>query len=334
MGVALGEILPRTKIDLDQIDTVAIDGHNTIYQFLSIIRQRDGTPLMDSAGRTTSHLSGLFYRNMHILQAGVRCAYVFDGEPPDLKRRTVVKRREVREHATEEWVRAKVEGRKDAFKFAQASSRVDEYILESSKRLLHYLGIPVIDAPSEGEAQAAYMAVKGDVSFTGSQDFDALLFGAPRLVRNITITGRRKLPSRNAHISVSPELIELEDVLESLEVTREQLIEVGILVGTDYNNGVKGIGPKKALKMIKQAGIERALERLNEGIDYMPIKEFFLHPNVTDDYELKWTPIQQDELFHFLCDEHDFSKERVENTLQRFSEAQHNAGQRSLGQWM
>ncbi len=334
MGVALGDILPRTKIELDQIDTIAIDGYNTIYQFLSIIRQRDGTPLMDSAGRTTSHLSGLFYRNMHILQAGVRCAYVFDGEPPDLKRRTVVKRREVREQATQEWVRAKVEGRKDAFKFAQASSRIDDYILESSKRLLHYLGIPVVEAPSEGEAQAAYMAIKGDVSFTGSQDVDALLFGAPRLVRNITITGRRKLPGRNAHINVSPELIELEDILESLEITREQLIEVGILVGTDYNEGVKGVGPKKALKMIKQLGIEEALEKLNESINYTPIQEFFLNPNVTDNYALKWTPIQEDDLFRFLCDEHDFSKERVETTLQRLSEARHSADQRSLAQWM
>lgn len=334
MGVALGDILPRTKIELDQIDTIAIDGYNTVYQFLSIIRQRDGTPLMDSAGRTTSHLSGLFYRNMHILQAGVRCAYVFDGEPPDFKRRTVVKRREVREHATQEWVRAKVEGRKDAFKFAQASSRIDEYILESSKRLLHYLGIPVVEAPSEGEAQAAHMAIKGDVSFTGSQDVDALLFGAPRLVRNITITGRRKLPGRNVHINVSPELIELEDILESLEITREQLIDVGILVGTDYNEGVKGVGPKKALKMIKQLGIEEALEKLNESINYAPIQEFFLNPNVTDNYTLKWTPIQEDNLFRFLCDEHDFSKERVETTLQRLSEAQHNADQRSLAQWL
>ncbi|MDD1720946.1 MAG: flap endonuclease-1 [Euryarchaeota archaeon] len=334
MGVDLGDILPRTKIELGQIDTVAIDGHNTVYQFLSIIRQRDGTPLMDSAGRTTSHLSGLFYRTTHMLEAGVRCAYVFDGEPPDLKRRTVLKRRETREHATQEWEQAKAEGRKDAFKFAQASSRVDEYILESSKCLLQYLGIPVVEAPSEGEAQAAYMTIKGDVSFTGSQDFDALLFGAPRLVRNLTITGRRKLPGRNVHISVSPELLDLEDILESLEITREQLIDVGILVGTDYNKGVKGVGPKKALKMIKQSGIEKALEELDESVDYVPIKEFFLNPNVTDNYVLEWTPIQQDRLFHFLCDEHDFSRDRVENTLQQLSEAQHNSGQRSLAQWL
>ncbi len=194
--------------------------------------------------------------------------------------------------------------------------------------------MPVVEAPSEGEAQAAYMAIKGDVSFTGSQDVDALLFGTPRLVRNITITGRRKLPGKNVHVSVSPELIELEAVLESLAITREQLIDVGILVGTDYNEGVKGVGPKKALKMIKQSGIEKALENLNESIDYVPIKEFFLRPAVTDDYTLKWTPVQYDELVYFLCEEHGFSTERVENTLQRLSEAQHDAGQRSLAQWL
>jgi len=334
MGVPLGDLLPRTKIKLEQIDTVAIDAYNAIYQFLSIIRQRDGTPLMDSEGRITSHLSGLFYRNAHILEAGVRSSYVFDGKPPELKQSTVLKRKEIREHAAREWVQAKAEGRADAFKYAQASSRIDDQVLESSKLLLHYLGIPVVEAPSEGEAQAAYMTMKGDVSFTGSQDVDALLFGAPRLVRNITITGRRKLPGSNVHISVSPELLELEDVLKFLEITREQLIEVGILVGTDYNKGVKGIGPKTALKMIKSYGIEDALRKLDEDIDYALIKAFFLDPDVTDDYTLAWAPIQQEALFDFLCDEYDFSRERVNTTLQRISDAQNKADQRSLAQWL
>ncbi|MGZ5561414.1 MAG: flap endonuclease-1, partial [Halobacteriota archaeon] len=103
MGVPIGDLLPRTKIEIEQIDSVAIDAFNAIYQFLSIIRQRDGTPLMDNAGRITSHLSGLFYRTAYIIEAGVKPVYVFDGEPPEWKKETVLKRKETREHATREW---------------------------------------------------------------------------------------------------------------------------------------------------------------------------------------------------------------------------------------
>jgi len=136
------------------------------------------------------------------------------------------------------------------------------------------------------------------------------------------------------HISISPELFELEDILTSLEITREQLIEVGILVGTAYNKGVKGIGPKTALKMIKSYGIEEALQKLDQSIDYTLIKAFFLDPDVTDDYTLTWAPLRQDALFDFLCDEHDFSRERVNTTLERISDAQNKADQRSLAQWL
>jgi flap endonuclease-1 len=334
MGVPIGDLLPRTKIELEQIDSVAIDAFNAIYQFLSIIRQRDGTPLMDDAGRITSHLSGLFYRTAHIIEAGVRPVYVFDGEPPELKKDTVIKRKETRERATQEWLQARAEGRADAFKYAQASARLDEQVLESSKALLRYLGIPVVNASSEGEAQAAYMTRKGDVSFTASQDADALLFGTPRLVRNLTITGRRKLPGKNVYVHISPELFELDDILASLEINREQLIEVSILVGTDYNKGVKGIGPKKALRMVKSFGIQRVLDNLGESLDYERIKQFFLDPDVNHEYDLKWAPVKEEELLSFLCDEHDFSRERVENTLQRITGVQHEADQRSLAQWL
>ena len=334
MGVPIGDLLPRTKIKIEQIDTVAIDAFNAIYQFLSIIRQRDGTPLMDNAGRVTSHLSGLFYRTAYIIEAGVKPVYVFDGEPPEWKKETVLKRKETREHATREWAQARAEGRADAFKYAQASARLDEQILDSSKILLRHLGIPIVNAASEGEAQAAYMTSKGDVSFTASQDIDALLFGAPRLVRNLTLTGRRKLPSKNAYVSISPELFALDEILSSLEINREQLIDLSILVGTDYNKGVKGIGPKKALRMIKSFDIQQALDDLGESLDYAPIKQFFLDPVVTHEYDLAWAPVNEEALVRFLCDEHDFSRERVENTVQRIASARDEAAQQSLAQWL
>jgi flap endonuclease-1 len=333
MGVPIGDIIPRGKVEINELGKVAVDAHNAIYQFLSIIRQRDGTPLMDSRGGVTSHLSGLFYRNANLIESGVKLIYVFDGAPPALKKDTLKDRREIREHAEQMWVEAKAKGMPEAFKYAQASSKINEDIIESSKELLSYMGIPTVQAPSEGEAQASYMTMKGDARYTGSQDFDSLLFGAPRLVRNLTITGKRKLPGKNIYVTVTPESIELSNVLESLEITREQLIEIGILVGTDFNTGVKGIGPKKALKLVKDNGIESALELLDEHMKYEHVKEFFLHPDVTDDYKVKWNMPDDDHITEFLCDQHDFSRERVEKVVEKLSTAYHSASQMSLSRW-
>ena len=333
MGVPIGDIIPRDRVEINELGKVAVDAHNAIYQFLSIIRQRDGTPLMDSRGGVTSHLSGLFYRNANLIESGVKLIYVFDGAPPALKKDTLKDRREIREHAEQMWVEAKAKGMPEAFKYAQASSKINEDIIESSKQLLSYMGIPTVQAPSEGEAQASYMTMKGDARYTGSQDFDSLLFGAPRLVRNLTITGKRKLPGKNVYVTVTPESIELSNVLESLEITREQLIEIGILVGTDFNTGVKGIGPKKALKLVKDNGIDSALELLDEYIKYEHVKEFFLHPDVTDDYKLKWNKPDDDYITEFLCDQHDFSRERVEKVVEKLSTAYHSSSQMSLSRW-
>ncbi|HXY88640.1 MAG TPA: flap endonuclease-1 [Candidatus Acidoferrales bacterium] len=333
MGVPIGDIIPRRKVEINELGKVAVDAHNAIYQFLSIIRQRDGTPLMDSRGGVTSHLSGLFYRNANLIESGVKLIYVFDGAPPALKKDTLTDRREIREHAEQMWVEAKAKGMPEAFKYAQASSKINEDIIESSKQLLSYMGIPTVQAPSEGEAQASYMTMKGDARYTGSQDFDSLLFGAPRLVRNLTITGKRKLPGKNVYVTVTPESIELSDVLESLEITREQLIEIGILVGTDFNKGVKGIGPKKALKLVKDNGIESVLELLDEHMNYERVKQFFLHPDVTDDYKLKWNMPDDDHIAEFLCDQHDFSRERVEKVVEKLSTAYHSSSQMSLSRW-
>ncbi len=333
MGVPIGDLIPRVKIEINELGKVAVDAHNAIYQFLSIIRQRDGTPLMDSQGRVTSHLSGLFYRNANLIELGVKLIYVFDGAPPESKTRTLTDRKQIREHAEQMWVEAKAKGMPEAFKYAQASSKIDDDVIESSKQLLRLMGIPTVQAPSEGEAQASYMTIKGDAMYTGSQDFDSLLFGSPRLVRNLTITGKRKLPGKNAYVTVPPELIELSYVLESLEITREELIEIGILVGTDFNRGAKGVGPKKALRLVKDRGIKSALELLDEHIGYESVKEFFLHPDVTDDYVLKWNRPDDQHVMEFLCDEHDFSRERVEKVLERLSFAYNSSSQMSLSQW-
>ena len=341
MGVQLGDIVAKQKVELEQLrgQVVAIDAMNSLYQFLSIIRQRDGELLMDSKGRITSHLSGLFYRTANLVEAGIRPVYVFDGEPPVLKARTVEQRRAARAEAAEEWTKALKEGRvEEARKFAQRAGRVDERMVEQAKTLLDRMGLPWVQAPGEGEAQAAHLVGRGDAWAAASQDFDSLLFGAPTLVRNLTITGRRKLPGKDVYIEVSPEVIELQAALKELGVSREQLVDIGILVGTDYNEGIKGIGPKKALELVKKYGSIKEISGTELGekfeVDPLEVREIFLKPNVTEKYKLKWGEPDPDGIKRFLCDEHDFSESRVQTGIDKLTKGRVERGQDSLEKWL
>lgn len=334
MGVNIKEIIPPEAvqtIDLEYLKfkIVAIDAYNALYQFLAAIRQPDGTPLMDSKGRVTSHLSGLFYRTINLAEHGIKVVYVFDGKPPEMKRLEIERRRRVREEAAKKYEEAVKRGAlEEARRYAQMSARLTDDMVAEAKRLLEAMGIPYVQAPAEGEAQAAYMARKGDAWAAASQDYDSLLFGSPRLVRNLTISGRRKLPRKNVYVEVKPELIELDKLLKALGITREQLIAIGILVGTDYNpDGVRNVGPKTALKMVKSYRDPRKLleslprHEFPPGVDPLKIFEYFLNPPVTDDYRLEWRPPDEKKVYEILVEEHDFSPERVRNALERLKKA-------------
>jgi flap endonuclease-1 len=340
MGVQLSDIVTREKIGLEQLRgrVIAVDAMNSLYQFLSIIRQRDGELLRDSKGRITSHLSGLFYRTANFVEAGIRPIYVFDGEPPKLKRQTVEQRRALRAEAAEDWAKALREGKvEEARKFAQRAGRVNEQMIRQAQTLLDKMGLPWIQAPGEGEAQAARLVQRGDAWAAASQDFDSLLFGAPTLVRNLAITGQRKLPGKDAYIMVSPEVIELKAVTEELGVTREQLIDIGILVGTDYNEGVKGIGPKKALELVKKMGSIKEIAGTDLGgkfeVDPLEVREIFLKPNVTDKYEVEWGEPDPEGIKRFLCGEHDFSESRVQTGIDKLLKGREKRGQALIEKW-
>jgi flap endonuclease-1 len=327
LGVNLRVLIPKTKIDFKNLSgkTIAIDAYNSLYQFLAIIRQPDGTPLKDSSGKITSHLSGLFYRTAKLVELGIKVAYVFDGVPPALKELEIKRRAKIKAEALIKYEKALEEGKKKkARTYIQMTSKLKDYMPIDSKRLLNELGVPWIQAPSEGEAQAAYLTTKGDADYCGSQDYDSLLFGALFLVRNVTISGKRKIPRRRIYVEVVPETINLDYVLEKLEITREQLIDVAILVGTDFNpDGVKGIGPKTALKLIKKYGtIEDVMPKLENAefpVHPKRIRDIFLKPKITDNYELIWNTPNVEGIVDFLCRERDFSEERVRNTLKRMS---------------
>jgi flap endonuclease-1 len=339
MGVDIGDLFKKEKISFNDLHdrVIVIDAYNVLHQFLSIIRQRDGTPLKDSKGQITSHLSGLFHRTANMIEARIRPVYVFDGEPHKLKAKTIEQRRERKERAEKEWKEALEKGDLEKAKTkAQQTSRVTDEILKQSKELLDALGVPYIQAPSEGESQASYMVKKGDAFAVGSQDFDCLLFGSPILIRNLTSSGRRKLPNKKAYVKVNPELIRLKPTLKSLDILQKQLIDMAILIGTDYNEGIKGYGAKKSLNLIKKAGnVENAVAIVGGSDvptiqDIKEIRDIFLKPTVKDDYSLEWSKPDNEKIFKILCDKHQFSRDRVESVLKKFSAIENIIKQKNL----
>jgi len=338
LGVNLTPIILKSLTTLDALTgrSFAIDAFNVLHQFLALIRTREGRPLMDRDGRVTSHLVGLTFRTTRLISDyRMRLVFVFDGRPPRLKRAEVEKRRSLKRKAEEEY-REAVEAGDYATAFSKAvqTGRLNSGMIEDSKRLLDLLGVPWVQAPGEGEAQAAHMAYKGDVWAASSRDYDSLLFGTPRLVRYLTIQGQEWLPSKGRARRLEPEVIDLSDFLRNNGIDRGQLINLAILIGTDFNQGIKGIGPKSALKLVREYG---TLENMpNEVRKHLPdvideVRSIFLEPQVTDDYSVTMSQVQGDSLISFLCDERDFSRKRVEGIVRRLQQAEK---QKSLRDWL
>jgi len=340
LGVNLTPIIVKKTIRLDDLrgKSLAVDANNMLYQFLSLIRAPDGTPLKDSSGNVTSHLAGLLFRSTRLIHDHeMDLVFVFDGEPPQLKKQEILKRRELREKATLEWKKALEAGDyATAFSKAVMTSRLTRPMVDDAKRTIELLGIPFVQAPSEAEAQTAYVAVRGDVWASSSHDYDSLLFGAPRLVRYLTITGREYLPSKGTSRPLKPELIHLNNLLAHYNLNREQLIDLAILIGTDFNEGLSGIGPKTGLKLLKKHGrIENLPSEIRSKIPrrYENVRKIFLEPEVTSNYTLEYGNLRVKELYDFLCDQRDFSRERVKTAIQRMEKFYSTRKQAGLEKW-
>ncbi len=342
MGTNLKDLLVMKEIGIEELKKkrMAVDSFNMLYQFLSTIRQRDGTLLKDSKGRVTSHLVGLFSRTARLMQNGLKMAFVFDGEPPKLKEQERERRTTLKEEAMRQYKEA--EKRKDVGemkKYAARTSKLTGEMIEESKELIDALGLPVIQAPSEGEAQVAYIVNNGDAYAGVSEDYDSLLYGIPRLVKNLTISGKRRFKA--TWVSVKPQMINLSDNLNNLGIEQEQLIVLAMLVGTDYNpGGVKGIGPKSALKLVKEyrkdydalfkkTGWDKHFE-----LDWNEIYKLFKNMPVEKRYNLEWKGINKERLLKLLVDEHEFSAERVENTVEQLMKLEGDKVQKGLGGWI
>lgn len=339
MGLTdLRDIIVRHDASFEELrGRCAVDAFNTLYQFLSTIRGPSGEPLSDGSGRITSHVSGLFYRTCSFLERGVQPIFVFDGEPSPLKNRVIAERKARKAEAQEALEKALKEGDfAQARSLAQRTARLTEEMINESKELLRLLGVPSVQARGEGEAQCAAMAAQGAVRFAASQDFDALLFGAPRLVRNLAISGRRKLPHREAYVDVLPELIDLEESLNALALNREKLVWIALLCGTDFNEGVHGIGPKKGLKLVKENdSFDAVLRAAKAEMDWKPVFNEFVKPAVARvaENEIEFAEPDKEGVTRFLA-ERDFSSERVEAALKRAFREPFGTKQEGLGNWV
>jgi flap endonuclease-1 len=332
MGVNFKEIIVKQPVELEMLSgkTLIVDGYNMLYQFLSNIRARDGSLFTDHHGHVTSHLIGLFSRVTNLMQKNIKLAFVFDGEVPKLKHKELAKRAELKQEAQKKYEEAlETEDVASMQKYAARTSRLTRDMVAQAKELLNALGIPCIQAPSEGEAQAAHMVKKGDGWAVSSQDYDSLLYGTPRLLQNLSVEGRRKIPGKLAYTTIEPQLIELEQNLKTLNISQDQLIWLAILIGTDYApGGVKGIGPKKGLALVKQHKTPDALFAENplQDADWKEVLHVFKKMPVTDDYKLDWKPVDRKKAYSFLVEQHDFSPERVDKVLDAIAPAKHQKG--------
>lgn len=329
MGIAFKDLIISKEINIDSLQNkvLTVDSHNMIYQFLTTIRGRDGKSLMDSKGNITSHLVGLFSRTTNFIQKNLKLVFVFDGKPPDLKKKTLDKRKEIKIEAEKKYQDAlKKEDIEDMKKYGARTVRLTENIIVESKKLIQGLGLPVIQAPSEGEAQAAYIVKKGDAFSTLSQDYDSLIHNSTKLVRNLSIMGRRKMGNKLSYQKVNPEIIDLAENLNNLGIDQNQLIALSMLIGTDYNpGGIKGIGPKNALKLVKKnkGDFDNLFKEVkwNDFFEFSWEEVYYLIKKlpVKDDYDIKWDKVNVENLKKLLVDEHDFSEERVESTLNKLN---------------
>jgi len=335
MGVKLPGILPVKTLTWEDLKgkKIGIDASNSLYQFLSTIRQPDGTPLMDSKGRTTSHLSGIFYRSLNLMQKGIFLCYIFDGKPPELKFQTQQARRERKEKAKEKYMQAKDEEDIDSmYKYSKQVTYLNNEMVQESKELIKAFGMPVIQSVQEADAQGAFMVERKDLWAFNSSDADCLLHGCPKTITNLTLSQKRKLPG-NKFVYIQPTMIELKDVLEHLKINQDQLIILGILCGTDYNpGGIFKIGPKKALNLVQgQKNFDKLFQELKPEFNWKQIYAIFKSMPIMKNYQLKWSVPDKEKILKILVDEHEFSQERVENALKKLTQKPQK--QKGLASW-
>ncbi|MEA3378298.1 MAG: flap endonuclease-1 [Nanoarchaeota archaeon] len=334
MGVKLSALVPKKHITWENLSgkILAVDSSNMLFQFLTSIRQRDGTLLMDSQHQVTSHLVGIASRVSNLVSKGIKPCFVFDGKSPELKIQERERRKKIKIKAQEKYQEAvEEEDVESMFKYSRMTAKLTKDMVEEAKKLLHAMGLPVIQAPSEAEAQASYMCRKKKVWAVASSDYDCLLFHSPRMITNLTLSQKKK---SFGLYGKDLEIIELSEVLNNLGVDHDQLLILGILVGTDFNpGGVKGIGPKKALALVQSdKDFQTIFEELNVKFDWKQIFDLLKNMKVIDDYNLDFKEPDENKIKELLIEKHDFSESRVDSMLKNFNKGKDKA-QTGLNKW-
>lgn len=333
MGTQIGKLLSKCRQEIEYTDLhkkkIGIDAYNMIYAVLAPIRSRQtgGGYLTDADGNVTSHLSGLFYRLTNLLPYNIQPTFIFDGKPPVFKEKEIKIRKERKIEAEKKRVEAIARGdMEEAMKYAQATTHITSNMVKDAKRLLDYFGVPIIQAASEAEAQGAFLVQEGILDAIASQDYDSFLFGSPEVIRNFTITHRRRMATQDKRIELTLEKIVLNDLFRELGFeNRDQLILLGLLVGTDYNpKGIKGIGPKTGLKLVQKYRTPSSLFKYletkypnNTIFPYPPetLLNYFKAPEVEKDVKITKGKPQISKITEFLVEERDFNKARIETQL-------------------
>jgi flap endonuclease-1 len=314
VGLPLRDLVTAQELPWDALAgrTLAVDGYNAVYQFLATIRQRDGQLFCDPNGHVTSHLMGVFYRTTALLREGVLPVWVFDGRPPERKAGTIRRRIAVKEKAEAQYQEALAAGDLEtARRKAAQTSHLTRPMVEELTELLGALGVPVVAAPGEGEAQAAVMAARSTVWASASEDYDTLLFGAPRLVRGLAARGRTG--------SGGAQFIDREAMLTLLGIDADELIALGLIIGTDFNEGASGYGPKKALKAVQEhLGFAATMRKVGlDPTEAEEVAEIFRHPNATDVPSPVFGPVNEEAVDRLLVQGHGFSEMRVKAAVAR-----------------
>jgi flap endonuclease-1 len=345
MGIAIGSLIKEYKKDIDlknlKYKKIGFDAYNVLYQFVTTIRGSDGLPLKNKNQEITSHINGLFYRITNLIKYGIKPLFVFDGISNKLKEHTKEERRIRRDLAREKYNLA-IE-QKDILninKYGKQSATINLKIIDESKELLDCLGVPYFIAPSEAEAQISVMVKNNYLDYVASQDYDCFLFGSPHLLKNVSVSAKRKIVSKNIYVENLPCIINAKDIYNNLKIDRIKLIWLSILIGTDFNNKVAGIGPKTALKLVQENNkFENIIDYLKTknkiiDFDYKTIENIFLNPNVSTNPKIIQNKFNRTKLEDLLINKYDFDKLRVKNYLDNFiKEKENTEKQKNITRW-
>ncbi|RKO99748.1 hypothetical protein CXG81DRAFT_14103 [Caulochytrium protostelioides] len=310
---------------------VAVDASMCLYQFLIAVRS-EGQNLTNEDGETTSHLMGFFYRTLRMMDNGIKPIYVFDGKPPQMKSGELAKRGARRAAAEVSLKEAQEAGEQENIdKYTRRLVRVTKEHNTEVQQLLTLMGIPFVVAPAEAEAQCAALAAAGKVYGAASEDMDTLTFGTPTLLRHMTYSENRKKPINE---------VSYEQVLEGLEMTKETFVDLCILLGCDYCESIRGIGPHRALALLREhQSIENILASLDpdkftvpEDWPYAEARRLFLHPDVADPatFDFEWKKPDEEGLVQFMVNEKGFSEKRIRDGIAKLNKISTTATQGRL----